>query len=271
MKLIKSPIFATIVNILSLLSTLFFLIFVSADSAAILFTGSVIIFIIFLFINIYFKNWKFVLFNLLILGVSVIGIYKYLDWATLRMYQGNDAALQNGDIIFQTSTSSQSKAIQAATNSKYSHCGIIYKEGNEFYVFEAIQPVKRTPLDEWIARGQDGKYVIKRLENADQVLTPGTLAKMKKVGEQFKGKNYDLTFEWSDDKIYCSELIWKIYQRATGIEIGKLEKLSDFDLTNDAVKKKMKERYGNNIPTEEIVISPAAIFDSKLLTTVQSN
>ncbi len=179
--------------------------------------------------------------------------------------------IKNGDLIFQTSLSGQSKAIQLATKSKYSHCGLIYKDGNEFYVFEAVQPVKRTPIDKWIARGKDGKYVIKRLKNADQVLTPATLTKMKKVGDQFNGKNYDLTFEWSDDKIYCSELIWKIYQRATGIEIGKLEKLSDFDLTNEAVKQKMKERYGDKIPMDEIVISPAAIFDSELLTTVKSN
>jgi uncharacterized protein YycO len=179
--------------------------------------------------------------------------------------------IKNGDLIFQTSLSPQSKAIQLATKSKYSHCGLIYKDGNNFYVFEAVQPVKRTPLDKWIARGQDGKYVIKRLKNADQVLTPTTLTKMRQIGDQFKGKNYDLTFEWSDNKIYCSELIWKIYQRATGIEIGKLEKLSDFDLTNEAVKKIMKERYGDNIPSEEIVISPASIFDSELLTTVKSN
>lgn len=179
--------------------------------------------------------------------------------------------LKDGDLIFQTSLSGQSKAIQPATKSKYSHCGLIYKDGNDFYVFEAVQPVKRTPLDKWIARGQEGKYVIKRLKNADEVLTPATLTKMKQVGDQFNGKNYDLTFEWSDEKIYCSELIWKIYQRATGIEIGKLEKLNDFDLTNEAVKQKMKERYGDNIPKDEIVISPASIFDSELLTTVKSN
>ncbi len=179
--------------------------------------------------------------------------------------------IKNGDLIFQTSLSGQSKAIQLATKSKYSHCGLIYKDGNDFFVFEAVQPVKRTPLDKWIARGKDGKYVIKRLKNADQVLTSATLQKMKQVGDNFNGKDYDLTFEWSDDKIYCSELIWKIYQRATGIEIGKLEKLSDFDLTNEAVKQKMKERYGDKIPTEEIVISPAAIFDSELLTTIKSN
>jgi uncharacterized protein YycO len=182
-----------------------------------------------------------------------------------------EGELRNGDLIFQTSLSGQSKAIQVATHSKYSHCGIIYKEGKAFFVFEAIQPVKKTPLDKWIARGQSGKFVIKRLKNAEQVLTPAVLQKMKQVGEEFSGKNYDLTFEWSDDKIYCSELIWKVYQRATGIEIGKLQKLSDFDLTNEMVKKKMKERYGDKIPMNEIVISPSSIFDSELLITVKAN
>jgi uncharacterized protein YycO len=225
---------------------------------------------------------KKTLFILGILGLTLCsGLYGYS-----RIFNSNDNLeharkevqkladqdeIQNGDLIFQTSLSEQSKAIQLATKSEYSHCGIIFKEGKDFFVFEAIQPVKRTPLDKWIARGKDSEYVIKRLKNAEQVLTPTTISKMKQVGEEFRGKNYDLTFEWSDDKIYCSELIWKIYQRATGIEIGKLEKLSDFDLTSDAVKKKMKERYGNKIPLNEIVISPASILNSELLVTVKSN
>lgn len=195
-----------------------------------------------------------------------------LDNAKIEVKQLVDnGEIKNGDLIFQTSLSGQSKAIQLATKSKYSHCGLIFKDDNGFYVFEAVQPVKRTSLDKWIARGQDGKYVVKRLKNADEILTSAILTKMKQVGDNFSGKNYDLTFEWSDDKIYCSELIWKIYQRSTGIEIGKLEKLGDFDLTNEAVKKKMNERYGNKIPMDEIVISPAAIFDSELLTTVKAN
>lgn len=179
--------------------------------------------------------------------------------------------IRNGDIIFQTSLSGQSKAIQLATKSRYSHCGIIFSDNIQYYVFEAIQPVSITPLDKWIARGENSHYVIKRLKNADQILTQETLQRMKKEGEKFLGKNYDLTFEWSDDKIYCSELIWKTYQRASGLEVGKLEKLSDFDLLNSAVKKKMKERYGDSIPLDETVISPAAIFDSELLETIKSN
>ncbi len=179
--------------------------------------------------------------------------------------------IKNGDLIFQISRSGQSKAIQLATNSKYSHCGIIFKENGQFYVFEAVQPVKLTPLDKWIARGEKGHYVIKRLKNAEQILTTETLEKIKEEADKFKDKNYDLTFEWTDDKIYCSELIWKVYQRATGIEIGKLERLSSFDLTNEIVKKKMQERYGNKIPLNEIVVSPAAIFESELLMTIKSN
>ena len=179
--------------------------------------------------------------------------------------------IKNGDLIFQTSLSQQSKAIQEATNSKYSHCGLVLKEGNQYFVFEAVQPIKKTPLDEWISRGEKGKFVIKRLKNSEQVLTGENLQKMIKVGQEFIGKDYDLTFEWSDDKLYCSELIWKIYKRATGIEIGKLQKLKDFDLSKEVVRKKMKERYGDKIPFDEVVISPSAIFESELLKTIKAN
>ena len=176
---------------------------------------------------------------------------------------------QSGDIIFQTSKSSQSKAIQLATKSKYSHMGIIFEDDEQDFVYEAIQPVKLTPLRQWIERGEKGHYVIKRLVDADKILTPKALAKMKQIGEQFKGKNYDLYFEWSDEKIYCSELVWKIYKEALDIEIGQLEKLSDFDLSNIIVQQIMGERYGNDIPLEEKVISPAAMFNSNKLRTIQ--
>ena len=138
-------------------------------------------------------------------------------------------------------------------------------------MYEAIQPVKQTPLDEWIERGKDGKFVIKRLINGDQILTADKIEKMKQIGQEFKGKNYDSTFEWSDEKIYCSELIWKIYKRSTGLGIGELQKLREFDLTDSEVKKMMKKRYGDIIPLDETVISPASIFKSELLEIVKSN
>jgi uncharacterized protein YycO len=179
-----------------------------------------------------------------------------------------DNAIQSGDIIFQTSKSSQSKAIQLATKSKYSHMGIIYEIERQLFVYEAVQPVKLTALKEWIKRGEKEHYVVKRLKNANSLLTQKNLTKMKKIGEGFKGKDYDIYFEWSDDKIYCSELVWKIYKAALGIEIGALAKLSEFDLSNELVKSIMEKRYGEHIPLNEKVISPAAMFNSDMLYTV---
>ena len=205
----------------------------------------------------------------------VVEMYYFADGVkkdAVRLEQHRlTSSIQNGDIIFHTSKSAQSKAIQLATHSKYSHVGIIYEKGGNYYVYEAVQPVKLTPLNQWINRGDKGHYVIKRLKNADEILTPDVLRKMKTLGEKYKGKNYDIYFEWSDDRIYCSELVWKIYREATGIEIGQLESLSDFDLSSNAVKEKMKERYGNAIPMDEKVISPAAMFKSNKLTTVKEN
>jgi hypothetical protein len=175
---------------------------------------------------------------------------------------------RNGDIIFHTSRSAQSEAIQKVTNSPFSHMGIVYVQQGRAFVFEAVEPVKSTPLDEWIARGVQGKYVVKRLREADRLLTADALARMKEVGELFRGRHYDLYFEWSDEQVYCSELVWKIYKRALGLEIGELQQMSAFDLTDPLVRAKVEERWGGDPPGDEIVISPESIFRSDLLMTV---
>ncbi|PIE71679.1 MAG: hypothetical protein CSA22_02315 [Deltaproteobacteria bacterium] len=174
----------------------------------------------------------------------------------------------NGDIIFQTSLSQQSIAIQKATNSKYSHVGIVYLKNNKPFVYEAVEPVKLTPLKKWIARGKGNHFSVKRLVNAEKILTKEALQRLLKVGKISEGKHYDLYFEWSDDKIYCSELVWKIYKRALNIEVGELQKMNNFNFSDPVVQKKVHERFGNSILKDEIVISPAAIFSSNNLVAV---
>lgn len=174
---------------------------------------------------------------------------------------------KDGDIIFQTSESKQCEAVRIATNSKFSHCGIIYDINGKWFVFEAVQPVKLTPLEDWIKHGRDHKYVVKRLKD-DNVLKPEVLQKMKDYSQQFDGKDYDAYFEWTDNRIYCSELIWKIYKNAAGIELSKLRELKDFNLKDPRVQKILKERYGNDIPLQEKVVAPSDLSDSNLLKTV---
>lgn len=157
-----------------------------------------------------------------------------------------------------------SRAIQLATHSKYSHCGIIFFDDGKPYVYEAVQPVQKTPLQEWINRGVDHHYVIKSLSNK-KLLNDSLINAMKTNCRNFIGKNYDIYFGWSDERIYCSELVWKVYKNALNIEIGKVQQLKDFDLSSAPVKLKLKEHYGNNIPYNEKVISPQAIFESTML------
>jgi hypothetical protein len=146
--------------------------------------------------------------------------------------------------------------------------GIVLIQKGHPVVFEAISTVRSTSLAKWIARGKGGHFVLKRLVDAPTKLTPESLARLRSTARSFEGKPYDLTFEWSDRRIYCSELVWKIYQRALGVEIGQQQRLSEFDLSDPTVRAKIKERYGNQIPKNEPVISPAAMFNSKLLQLV---
>lgn len=177
---------------------------------------------------------------------------------------------RNGDIIFQETRSGQAEAIKRATASPYSHVGIIYFQKGKAFVFEAVQPVKLTPLANFISHGIAKKHVVKRLKNPDAILVPDTEKKMYAVAKKHLGKNYDWVFGWSDDKIYCSELVWKIYKEGAGIELSPVKKLKEFNLNDAVVQKKMRERYGKSIPYEEPVVSPGQLFDSPLLETVYS-
>ena len=176
--------------------------------------------------------------------------------------------LHEGDLIFHTSLSAQSQAIQLATHSPYSHCGLLYKTNGEWQVFEAVQPVKLTPLARWVARGQGQHFVVKRLRDAQKALTPAALVRLRAAGQPMLGHSYDLAFEWSDERIYCSELIWKVYDRGLHRQLGQLQQLRDFDLSHPAVQAKLRERYGAQLPLSEPVISPASIFSSPELVTV---
>lgn len=176
----------------------------------------------------------------------------------------NSNTYKDGDIIFQTTGGATGKAIQLATHSQYNHCGMLFYENNEWIVYEAVQPVKKTSLKEFNERG---KGTVKRLSN--KTLSPDDISKLKVQFKKHEHKNYDEAFNWSDDQIYCSELVYKLYRDALKIELCKPRKLSDFDLSNPLVKEKLNEKYGNKIPMNEPMVSPEDIFRSSLLNLVK--
>jgi len=177
---------------------------------------------------------------------------------------------KDGDVIFQTSQSEQCEAVRIATNSKFSHCGIIFNENGKCYVYEAIQPVKKTLYTDWIKHGLDNKYLVMRLKDSSS-LDKLSLDKMKSYGKKLFNKDYDIYFEWSDENIYCSEYVWKIYKYGANIELCNLEKLKSFNLEDYRVKAILNERYGKNIPLNENVVAPSQLANSNRLITIFEN
>ena len=201
--------------------------------------------------------------------VFLLGTYYFADNNSPRaiVTKGGLELTKDGDVIFQTSESSQCEAVRIATRSKFSHCGVIFTKDDQKFVLEAVQPVKITPLNEWIKHGKKQCYMVKRVKDTLS-LNNQKLTAMRLEGTKLLNKDYDLFFEWNDDKIYCSELVWKIYERGANITLCKEQLLQSFNLKDPKVKTILKQRYGNNIPLREKVVAPSQLAASELLETI---
>lgn len=180
----------------------------------------------------------------------------------------NRHTLRDGDILFQDFASSQSEAVKIATGSEYSHCGVVFFDGDRPMVWEAVQPVTITPLTEWIGRDIDSHYVVMRLRDGDKQLSPAAIDAMKSYGRAVMGRDYDALFEWSDDRFYCSELVWKIYSAGAAIELCPLRPIGDYSLENPVVREKLAERYGDLVPLDRMVVAPSDLYNSPLVELV---
>jgi hypothetical protein len=181
--------------------------------------------------------------------------------------QHAEIQVQDGDIIFQSSKSQQSKAVELATNSVFSHCGIIFIENGMPYVYEAVQPVGKRPLIDWIKSGVGEKYKIRRLIDRG-ILMSESWESMRDYAQKQVGKNYDIYFSWTDKEMYCSEYVWKIYNEIAKIPLVKPKELREFNIDAPLIRKTLFERYGNDIPYNELMVSPGQLYDSDLLMDV---
>lgn len=177
--------------------------------------------------------------------------------------------LHDGDLIFQESTSGQSEMVRALTRSQWTHMGVIIKRPAGAFVIEAASPVRMTPLERWIAHGRDGRYVVKRLRDAESKLPPEAVERMSKLGAAWQGRPYDVRFRWDDQALYCSELAYKLFERGAGIRIGTLQHASDMNLDDERVQRAIRKRFANaTFDPAEPVITPDSIFNDEQLVEV---
>lgn len=176
-----------------------------------------------------------------------------------------ETSYQTGDIIFQSSESPTNKAIELATHSKFSHVGVIVAEEGDLQVLEAGNPVSIIPLAKFIQRGSGGKYEVLRLKNAEDILTEEQKEELINKGKTWLGKKYDFVFSWTDDELYCSELVYKLFANTLQINLAQPKSLKSFDLSHPLVQEQLKIKYGKNIPYDDNMVSPQQLYESDLL------
>jgi hypothetical protein len=172
-------------------------------------------------------------------------------------------AVRSGDLVFETSSSSQSWAIRWATHSPWSHVGIVDVGRDGTYVVEAIGKVSRTPWDAWRRRARrGGDLLVLRPRSLPEPLRAAAVERAK----GFLGRGYDARFGWGDDRIYCSELVVKAYERAAGVSFGRRERLGDLRLLG--LRRAIERRWGGPVPEDLVLVTPASIAEDGRLETV---
>lgn len=187
------------------------------------------------------------------------GSYGWNAWSAYAGYLKYQP--QEGDVVFQSLPHGPIVwAIEGVTRSPYSHCGIVAKKDNQWIVFEAYRGVSATPLKTFLCRGRDGGFAVYRLRDDHRQNIPQTLA----CCENYLGRPYDIRYRLDDEKIYCSELIYKAYRDATnGQQLGELRRFGDMNWR--PYKTLIEQVEGGDVPVDREMITPVELAKARQL------
>ena len=180
-----------------------------------------------------------------------------------------DKKIAEGDIILIRSQSEQAPAIAEATNSIWTHVGIVVKRSGEWHVAESVGPLQVNPLSNFIGRSKNKSFKIMRNQKFSPKMLPKLYAALYKYNQP-----YDIFFEFSDDRIYCSELVYKVFRDVTGIPVGRLQKIKELKLDGPYVSRLIEERLtaiGKQLNPEEPIITPVGLLDDRNLAPVHES
>lgn len=130
--------------------------------------------------------------------------------------------LQDGDLIFRRGRSAESHVVLVAdSKSEFSHVGIIYIENKTPYVIHAVPGenkcgkdyIKKEKLTDFLAPKKASEYSVYRSDFPETInKNAASFANHYYQEKRVFDEKYDLS---TDDKLYCTELILKVYLQAT--------------------------------------------------------
>jgi len=198
----------------------------------------------------------------LLVGALWYGATVAATYAAIAKYEPQD-----GDVIFQSLPYGPVVwAIEGVTKSPYSHCGIVGQRDGQWLVYEAIGTVHITPLKNFLWRGRGGGFAVYRLGAEHRQHIPETL----RCCEKYLGRPYDIRYRMDDEKIYCSELIYKAFRDATGgQQLGELVHFGDMNWGPYDVL--IRQIEGGPVPVDREMITPRDLAKARQLQPVFSH
>ena len=162
--------------------------------------------------------------------------------------------LRDGDIVFRLGDARlahgyfpMSRFLASASNSKFSHTGIVAIEEEGPVVYDTTRTgVARQPFCVWVL-DNIGSIGVKRLRPEYKDAIPKVVAYCRKVFEEQVPFDYELSDD--DTALYCVEMTEKAY-RAAGIELsepirlGDMERASEFPLACSGMRIRLAVRAG---------------------------
>lgn len=131
-------------------------------------------------------------------------------------------------------------------------------------VLEAIGPVKYTGLYDYVSRARDRKFHVYRFREEYEKHIEPTISEAK----EYIGVPYDIRYRLDEEAIYCSELIYKAFKKATGEELGKLQSFGELNW-EPYRSTVIKYEGSNTIPVDRLMITPISLSRAKQLVFVE--
>jgi hypothetical protein len=133
--------------------------------------------------------------------------------------------LQTGDLLVRRGDDMTSYILSQLNmkDKTYSHCGIVVIENGYPYVYHSIggednpdEILRRDSAHTWCSPANNHAFAAYRYNMADSM--KARLASVVQ-GYYSEGRMFDMAFDIStDDRLYCSEMIYKALKKATGVD-----------------------------------------------------
>lgn len=162
--------------------------------------------------------------------------------------------LQTGDIILLDMDCFSCELIENETGGPFSHSGIVLKLGSQVYVAQSLGSVHHIPLQAFLGYSNKVPHVIRPKHI--------NFSKKRKLLENYKrkylGMDFDHDYVWDDEKLYCSEFIYKLLK-----SVYAIEKFKPTPMTYDKNPKGWEIYFGGKLPPSgKLGLSPNDFFFS---------